>query len=106
MAAFAMITARGSNWQPACAIREQIGWNEHARFMDGLVDQGVIVLGGPIDSDRKDDVALLMVQAIDERQARSEFAEDPWGVSGVLRIRAVWPWTLWLDSRNQSPGQN
>ncbi len=74
--------------------------------MDELVEQGVVILGGPINSDRNDDVALLMVQATDERQVRSGFTEDPWGLSGVLRVRTVWPWTLWLDSRNQSPDQN
>lgn len=106
MAVFAVITAQGPNWQPARAIRAQVGWDEHARFMDGLVEQGVIVLGGPIDDDVEDDVALLVAQAIDEHQLRSVFSEDPWATNRVLRLRAVWPWMLWLDSRNRSPDEN
>ena len=27
-------------------MREQDGWDEHAKFMDGLVDEGFILLGG------------------------------------------------------------
>ena len=34
-------------------MREQDGWDEHARFMNGLVDDGFIVLGGPLEGDRE-----------------------------------------------------
>jgi hypothetical protein len=27
------------------------------------------------------------------------FADDPWIVDGILQIKFVWPWRLWLDSR-------
>jgi hypothetical protein len=29
-------------------IREQDGWDQHAAFMDQLVDDGVIIVGGPV----------------------------------------------------------
>ena len=38
----------GPAWDPARPRREQDGWDEHAAFMDGLVAEGVIVLGGPV----------------------------------------------------------
>ena len=40
--------ARGPDWDHARHRREQDGWGEHAAFMDGLVDEGFIVLGGPL----------------------------------------------------------
>ena len=35
-------------------MREQEdGWDEHARFMDDLVDKGSIIPGGPLEGDRE-----------------------------------------------------
>jgi uncharacterized protein YciI len=100
MPVFAVTTARGPNWDPSCGIREQRGWDEHASFFDGLVDRGVVILGGPIGGGGGDtDVGLLAVSAADERELRSVFSADPWAANGVLRIKEIRPWTLWLDSR-------
>ena len=38
----------GPQWQPGLPLEEQSGWEEHAAFMDGLVDAGFILLGGPV----------------------------------------------------------
>lgn len=99
MAVFAVRTAKGPNWEPTRGIREQPGWDEHAKFADGLVEAGVIVVGGPIGSGEDEDVGLLMVEAEDEPQVRAAFADDPWMVMGVFRIKAIWPWTIWLAGR-------
>jgi uncharacterized protein YciI len=96
---FAVTTARGPNWLHDCGIREQPAWDEHARFFDGLVERGIVVLGGPIRSKGGDDVALLAVEAADEEELRSIFGDDPWATNGVLRIKEVRAWTLWLDGR-------
>jgi uncharacterized protein YciI len=105
MSVFAVTTAKGSNWDCARGIREQQAWDKHAAFADGLVDRGIIVLGGPISSDSDDDVALLVVNAADEQEVRSIFIEDPWATNMVLRIKHVRPWTLWLDSRRSESHQ-
>lgn len=102
MAMFAVTTARGASWDRRRGIREQEGWGEHAAFADALVDKGVIVLGGPISSDDEEDVALIAVRAGDEREVRSIFDGDPWAANGVLRVKQVRAWTLWLDSRAQA----
>lgn len=99
MAVFAVTTAKGLSWDHTSGIREQQGWDRHARFADGLVGRGVIVLGGPIGSDSDEDVALLVVESPDEEALRSTFGEDPWAVDGILRIKEVRPWTIWLDGR-------
>lgn len=77
-------------------IRDQPGWEQHAQFMGRLVERGVVVLGGPIASDEQGGVALFAVEAIDEKELRSVVAEDPWVVSGVLLVKNVQAWTIWL----------
>jgi hypothetical protein len=39
---------KGPAWDHARGRREQAGWDEHAAFMDGLVEEGFVVLGGPV----------------------------------------------------------
>ena len=99
MPVFAVTTAKGVNWDPACGIREQRFWDQHAAFADGLAGQGVIILGGPIGSGNDEDVALLAVEAADENAVRSIFDADPWTAHKVFRVKDVRPWTLWLDGR-------
>ena len=49
MAMFHVVLLRsGPHWDPGRPLEEQSGWAEHAAFMDGLVDDGFIVLGGPL----------------------------------------------------------
>jgi hypothetical protein len=45
---FAVTMESGANWDSSRSRRQQDGWDEHAAFMDGLVDEGFVVLGGPI----------------------------------------------------------
>jgi uncharacterized protein YciI len=80
-------------WDWAKSLREQASFPEHARFVDGLVEAGVIVLGGPLDE--KD--VLLVVDAESEEDARARFANDPWIENGMLTITAIRPWTVLLD---------
>jgi hypothetical protein len=42
---FAVRLERGGPWDWSRDLRDQSGWNEHARFMESLVDDGFIVLG-------------------------------------------------------------
>jgi len=102
MPVFAVTTARGAGWDHARGIREQPFWDQHAAFADGLVDRGVIILGGPVGSDDGEDLALLAVEAPDEDAARSAFDADPWTVHQVFRIKQVRPWALWLDGRSRA----
>ena len=49
---FVLRLERGGPWDWSRDMREQEGWNAHARFMDDLVDKGSIILGGPLEGDR------------------------------------------------------
>jgi hypothetical protein len=42
----AVRVTRGRLWDWSSGPREQAGWEEHARFMDGLVEDGFILLDG------------------------------------------------------------
>jgi uncharacterized protein YciI len=96
MAVFALTEVSGPNWDPSRARRDQEGWDEHAAFMDGLVDDGFVILGGPLgDGDR----VLLVVEAADEDEIQARFAADPWLPMGILKIETIEPWTIWLDGR-------
>jgi uncharacterized protein YciI len=77
-------------------MREQAGWDEHARFMDGLADEGFIVLGGPL-ADGRD--TLHVVEAESEEAIRARLAEDPWAPSGMLTPVSIEGWTILLDGR-------
>ena len=102
MPVFAVTTAKDTNWDRARGIREQPFFDEHAMFANALVDHGVIILGGPVASDDEEDIALLAVEAPDEAALRSLFDSDPWIAHQVFRIKAVRPWTIWLDGRSRA----
>lgn len=92
---FVVENARGPAYDHARGRREQDGWNEHATFMDRLVEEGVIVIGGPVGDVEQGESTLLVVRAEDETAVRAAFAEDPWHET-VLHLARVEPWTLWL----------
>jgi uncharacterized protein YciI len=96
MAVFLVSVENGPAWDPARPRREQDGWDEHAAFMDVLVDGGFVVLGGPIGSGER---ALLAVEAADEAEVAARLAPDPWVAAGVLVYARAEPWTIWLDGR-------
>ena len=96
MAHFAVTMVHGPGWDAARGIREQDAWDEHAAFMDGLVDDGFVILGGPIGDRQR---VLMIIEAADEPAIQAQLAADPWAAMGLLQIGAVEPWALWLDGR-------
>jgi uncharacterized protein YciI len=102
MANFAVRMMHGPGWHSSRLIREQDDWDAHAAFMDGLVDDGFIIIGGPIAGGAQ---TLHAVEAADEDAVRARFAADPWASAGLLRLASVEPWALWLDSRPATPAR-
>ena len=43
-----VLTRSGPEYDVSKPLEEQSRWRDHADFMDGLVDEGFIVLGGPL----------------------------------------------------------
>jgi uncharacterized protein YciI len=96
MARYVVRLERGGPWDFARDMREQVDWDEHARFMDHLVDTGFVVLGGPLEGDRE---VLLIVEAESSDDVRERLAKDPWAPTGMLRPASVERWTVVLDGR-------
>ena len=85
----------GPEWDPSRPMEEQSGWPEHAAFMDGLVDDGFVVLGGPL----ADEVRVVhAVEAESEGAVRATWARDPWSETHLV-VDAIEPWTIRLDGR-------
>lgn len=91
---FAVTLARGGPWDWSCGVREQQGFEQHGRFMDTLVDEGFILLGGPLALERE---VLHIIRAPSEQHVRDRLAEDPWHRNGMLRIVSIRSWTVLLD---------
>jgi hypothetical protein len=93
---FAVRLQRGGPWDWSRDLREQDGWQEHARLMDSWVDDGFIILGGPLDDGRD---VLHAVSARSEEALRERLATDNWAQNGMLTIKSVEAWTVLLDGR-------
>ena len=85
----------GPEWDGSKPMEEQSGWAEHASFMDDLVDEGFIVLGGPLAQDRR---VAHAVEAETEDAVRATWARDPWSGSHLV-VDTIEPWTIRLDGR-------
>jgi uncharacterized protein YciI len=85
----------GPQWDASRRLEEQSGWDEHAAFMDRLVDTGFIVLGGPLADEER---VVHAVEAESEDAIRATLARDPWSETH-LQIDTIEPWTIRLDTR-------
>ena len=92
---FVVENAKGPDYDRSRGRREQHQWDEHAAFMDGLLERGVILFGGPVGDVDGGENTLLIVRAENEEAVRAAFEPDPW-YETVLRLARVEPWTLWL----------
>ena len=96
MATFLIGTTRsGPKWVAGRPLEEQSGWAAHASFMDGLVESGFVVLGGPLADEYR---VALVVEAASEDDVRATLARDPWHPSH-LEIASIDRWTIRLDGR-------
>ena len=77
-------------------MEEQSDWPAHAAFMDGLVAEGFIVLGGPL----ADEIRVVhAIESESEDAVRATLARDPWSESHLV-VDAIDPWTIRLDGRS------
>jgi uncharacterized protein len=93
---YAVTRERGENWDARLSMRQQAKWDEHAAFMDALVDDGFVVLGGPLGDGEK--IFLLIIDAESEQEIHARLADDPWTPMGLLRIAKVERWEILLGA--------
>jgi hypothetical protein len=76
----------GPQWNPSRPMEEQSDWPAHASFMDGLVDAGFIVLGGPLSDEQR---VVHVVEAESENAVRATLARDPWSQTHLQSTRST-----------------
>lgn len=96
MAVFVLTQVNGPNYDRSLHRRDQAAWPEHAAYMDELLADGFVIMGGPLDDGEH---VLLIVQAEDEDEVSQRLAGDPWRPMGILATKSLQRWDVWLDSR-------
>ena len=93
---FVAISSAGPNRDLSKGTREQPFWDEHAKFIDRLVDDGFILMGGPLIDEGG---ALLIFNAEDENEVIKKLKNDPWFERGILKLESVKRWQIFIDAR-------
>jgi hypothetical protein len=94
-----VLTRSGPSYDLARPLEEQSGWAEHATFMDGLVQEGFLLLGGPLCDEMH---VVHVVEAGSEAEVRTTLAGDPW-IGSHLVIDSVDGWIIRLSTPSWSP---
>jgi uncharacterized protein YciI len=94
---FHVLRRAGPDWDPSKPLEEQSDWPAHAAFMNGFVDAGFIVLGGPLSDEHR---VVHAVGAESEEEIRATLAEDPWTGSHLRTASGRW-WTRSLDGKTR-----
>ncbi len=92
---FVVLRRTGPLWDASRPLEEQADWPAHASFMDGLVEGGFVILGGPLADEQR---VVLAVEAESEDAVRATLARDPWSETHLV-VESVDRWTIRLDGR-------
>ena len=82
----------GPEYDHSKPLEQQSGWEDHAAFMDGLVEDGFIVLGGVLADEMR---TAHAVEARSEEEIRERLAQDPWSGSHLV-VDSIDEWTIRL----------
>jgi uncharacterized protein YciI len=93
---FVVISSAGPNRDSTKGTREQPLWDEHAEFIDRLVAEGFILMGGPLVNEGG---SVLIFNAEDENEVRAKLKDDPWQTHGILKLESVKRWQIFIDQR-------
>ena len=91
---FIVTSTAGSHRDRSKGTREQPYWDEHAAFVDHLVEDGFVVLGGPLPDEGG---AVLIVRAGSEAEVRDRLGCDPWYLHGILAPQSIRRWDVFVD---------
>lgn len=92
---FAVIRTRGPAYRADRQLEAQDAWQAHANFMNALLQDGFVVIGGPLE-DGPD--VLHIVRADSAESIAARLAGDPWEPMGLLRTVRIAPWSLRLGT--------
>ena len=83
----------GPTWTTG-GVREQPRWDEHAEFIDALIENGTFVMGGPF-ADNSGSQSLW--EGVDLDEARRIVHEDPFMENGVFELEEIREWNIFVD---------
>jgi len=83
---FIVYSLAGPNRDRSKGSREQAYWDQHGEFIDNLVAEGFVRMGGPLVDE---DGALLIVNAKNETEVREKLQNDPWYEHGILQLESI-----------------
>ncbi len=72
----------------------QRAWDEHAAFVDDLIERGIMVMGGPF-ADYSG--SIIFLEGVDEDEARELVAPDPFLANGVFELAEARAWNVYVD---------
>ena len=75
---------------------DQPGWDEHAAFIDDLIERGVFVMGGPWTTRLG---SMSGWEGMNAGEVREMMQRDPFVLNGVFEIEDVADWTVYVDTR-------
>jgi uncharacterized protein YciI len=93
---FVMISSAGPNRDLSNGTREQPFWDKHAEFIDRLVAEGFVLMGGPLVDEGG---SLLIFNAEDENEVSERMKCDPWLKHGILKLESIKRWQIFIDER-------
>jgi len=93
---FVVLSSAGPNRDLSKETRDQPLWDEHAAFIDQLVADGFILMGGPLVDEGG---SLLIVKAEDANEVREKLKNDPWLTGGILKQESIKRWQIFIDER-------
>jgi uncharacterized protein YciI len=94
MSHYAVIREAGPGWVDG-GIAAQPDVADHAAFMKGLADAGVLLFAGPLAGTETARLrALLVMNAAAEAEIRRRLADDPWARNERLAITRIERWNL------------
>jgi uncharacterized protein len=88
---YAVIRTRGPKWDHQTPMRDQALWPEHVTFINGLQDDGVLRLAGPLEGG--DDV-LIICSGASADAVEARLAQDPWTGADMLHTTRISPWNM------------
>ena len=99
MSYFAVTRAAGPGWTEGKGAFEQPGVDDHAAFMGGLADEGIVLFAGPLAGSEHHRIRVLLIVNTDNEAAIHEhLADDPWAQAQRLVTTSVEPWNLMVGA--------
>ena len=90
---FAVVRSRGPAWSESRPLEGQAEWSAHAAFMNQLLADGFVILGGPLEGTAD---VLLVIRATGASEIADRLAADPWTRNGLLVVKQICLWQLRL----------